>query len=99
MICERCRLVLVGQLNECPHREILQESTHHLYQSVLVSYFICGVYWKCVEMIAHRIGKDPLEVNGQLICTWAPVPESASWSGYELLLEFKASAVLPLSFG
>ena len=44
------------------------------------------------------MGKDPLKVNGQLICTWAPIPESACWSGYELLLEFKESAVLPLSF-
>ena len=98
MICERCRSVLVEQLDERPHHEVLQESTRQLYESVQAGCFICSTYWKCVERAARRMAKDPLEVNGQLACAWSPVRESAHWSGYELQFEFEGSAVLPLSF-
>ena len=81
------------QLDERPHRQIqiqiLRESTQNLHDSVKTGCFICSTYWKRVERAAHRTGQDTLDFECQLECTMAPMPETACWSGYELLLKFQ----------
>lgn len=90
--------MFVGQLDESPRSLTLQKSTQSLYESAEAGCFICSLYFHRVQRTAHRLAKDPLNIDGQVKFILAAGQESSPWQANELILEFKGEAVPPLAF-
>ena len=98
MICSTCQSVFDVQLDNLSLRRTLHQSIQSLYASAEFGCFICSLYWTQVQRAAQRLEKDPLEINGKLILTLSPSPETSTWQASELNLIFEGDAVVPLSF-